>query len=58
MNRSAEARLDEAKGLALAIDLELAHTAIVTINDPRPATLLGSGKVEELAEIVKESGAE
>ncbi|TJW34519.1 MAG: GTPase HflX, partial [Mesorhizobium sp.] len=27
-------------------------------NDPRPATLLGSGKVAEFAEIVKEGGAE
>ncbi len=45
-------------GLAQAIDLELSHVAIVTISDPRPATLLGSGKVEEIAEIVKEGHAE
>jgi GTP-binding protein HflX len=56
--RSPEARHDEAVGLANAIDLELVHTAIVTVNDPRPATLLGTGKVEELAEIVKEGRAE
>ncbi len=31
---------------------------MVTVNDPRPATLLGSGKVEEFAEIVKEGHAE
>src|SRR5690606_40571390 len=31
---------------------------IVTVNDPRPATLLGSGKIEELAEIVKEQEVE
>ncbi|WP_353641235.1 GTPase HflX [Mesorhizobium sp. WSM2239] len=58
LNRSAEARLDEAVGLAEAIDLNPIHTAIVTVNDPRPSTLLGSGKVDELAEIVKESRAE
>ncbi|CAI2934609.1 ribosome rescue factor HflX [Aminobacter niigataensis] len=58
LQRSADARHDEAVGLARAIDLEPVHTAIVTLNDPRPATLLGTGKVEEFAEIVKERGAE
>jgi GTP-binding protein HflX len=56
--RSAEARRDEAVGLARAIDLEPAYTAVITVNDPRPATLLGSGKVAELAEIAKDSHAE
>jgi len=56
--RSAEARRDEAVGLAQAIDLKLVHVAIVTVNEPRPATLLGTGKVEEIAEIVKEGDAE
>jgi GTP-binding protein HflX len=56
--RSPEARHEEAIGLARAIDLVPVHTAIVQVNDPRPATLLGSGKVEEFAEIVKETGAE
>jgi len=56
--RSAQARLDEAVGLAHAIDLDPVHTASVTVNTPRPATLLGSGKVEELAEIVRETQAE
>ena len=55
--RSAEARLEEAIGLAGAIDLEITYSAAVTVNAPRPATLLGSGKVEELAEIVKETDA-
>nr|WP_280824237.1 GTPase HflX [Mesorhizobium soli] len=58
LTRSSEARLDEAVGLASAIDLDAVHTAIVMVNDPRPATLLGSGKVDELAEIVKETHAE
>jgi GTPase len=56
--RSPEARHEEAMGLARAIDLDLVHTAIVTVNDPRPATLLGSGKVEEIAAIIKEERAE
>ncbi|TIM63086.1 MAG: GTPase HflX, partial [Mesorhizobium sp.] len=51
-------RHDEAVGLAQAINLDPIHTAVVTVNDPRPATLLGSGKVAEFAEIVKEGRAE
>ncbi|MGX5844441.1 GTPase HflX [Mesorhizobium sp. ArgA1] len=58
LTRSTEARHDEAVGLARAIDLDLIHAAVVTVNDPRPATLLGSGKVAEFAEIVKEGHAE
>ncbi|TJV64071.1 MAG: GTPase HflX, partial [Mesorhizobium sp.] len=58
LTRSAEARHDEAVGLAQAINLDPIHTAVVTVNDPRPATLLGSGKVAEFAEIVKEGRAE
>ena len=57
LTRSAEARLEEAAGLAAAIDLDVTHLAAVTVNDPRPATLLGSGKVEELAEIIRETRA-
>lgn len=56
--RSPDARLEEAIGLARAIDLDPVHTAVITINDPRPATLLGSGKVDELAEMVRETKAE
>ncbi|MDI6026055.1 GTPase HflX [Corticibacterium sp. UT-5YL-CI-8] len=56
--RSSDARREEALGLALAIDLDPVHTAVVTINDPRPSTLLGAGKVEEFAGIVKDMHAE
>ncbi len=58
LSRSAGARHDEAVGLASAIDLNPVHTAVVTVADPRPATLLGSGKVAEFADIVKERKAE
>jgi GTP-binding protein HflX len=51
--RSFEARLDEAVGLAAAIDLQVVDSRIVTIASPTPATLLGKGKVEELAGIVR-----
>ncbi|TIV49761.1 MAG: GTPase HflX, partial [Mesorhizobium sp.] len=53
-----DARHDEAVGLASAIDLNPVHTAVVTVADPRPATLLGSGKVAEFADIVRERKAE
>jgi len=56
--RSPQARLEEAVGLAGAIDLDTIHSEIVTVNDPRPATLLGSGKIEELAGMVKEQEVE
>lgn len=52
--RSNEARLEEAVGLARAINLEIAHAENVTVSQPRPATLLGTGKVEAVADIVKE----
>ncbi len=58
LTRSPEARREEAVGLALAIDLDPAHAVIVPIADPKPATLLGSGKVSEIAEMVRGAGAE
>lgn len=52
LTRSAEARLDEAVGLARAINLTPLVTEIINISDPRPATLLGSGRVADLAQAV------
>ena len=52
--RAIEARAEEAVGLARAIDLDICETAIVAVGEPRPATLLGSGKVDELAARIKE----
>src|ERR1700760_4583657 len=46
--RHPDACLEEAIGLAHAIDLVIADSVIVPLAQPRPATLLGSGKVEEL----------
>nr|WP_067218010.1 GTPase HflX [Stappia indica] len=53
LRRSPEARLEEAIGLAAAIDLEIVSSGIVTVATPKPGTLFGSGKVDELAAIVK-----
>ena len=55
--RPAEARLDEAIGLARAIDLAVVGHAAVTIASPRPATLIGRGKVDEIAGWVTAEGA-
>ncbi|WP_299484147.1 GTPase HflX [uncultured Roseibium sp.] len=51
-NRSPEARLDEAIGLSAAINLEILHSGVVKVNNPKPGTLFGEGKVSELAGIV------
>ncbi|MSO81263.1 MAG: GTPase HflX [Alphaproteobacteria bacterium] len=45
-------RLEEACGLAAAIDLELVHSEVVRLAAPRPATLFGSGTVERLGTAV------
>ena len=51
--RSTAARLDEAVGLARAIDLEVIESGIVSLNQLRPATFVGKGKVDEIAGLVK-----
>jgi GTP-binding protein HflX len=51
--RTPAAKLDEAVGLARAIDLDVQQAGIVTLNALRPATYLGKGKVEEIAGLVK-----
>ena len=50
--RDFEARLNEAKGLAGAIDLVVADALIAPIAQIRPATYLGKGKVEEITGLV------
>jgi GTPase len=52
--RSHEARLDEAEGLALAINVEIVGRELVLLPQIRPATYLGKGKVEEIAALVEE----
>ena len=47
--RSSEARVAEAGGLARAIDLDVVDETIVKLGQVRPATFLGKGKVEEIA---------
>ena len=47
-SRSPESRLEEAVGLAAAISLNVVGSSVVSLAKPRPATLLGEGKVDEL----------
>ncbi|CAX25233.1 MAG: GTPase HflX [Methylorubrum extorquens] len=51
--RSDEARLDEAVGLAAAIELDVTRAISVHIQRPRPSTYLGKGRVEEIAGLIK-----
>ncbi len=44
----ASERLDEAKGLALAIGVVIAHTEVLAIRQMQPNTLFGSGQVENI----------
>jgi len=56
--RSPDARLEEAVGLARAIDLDVAEAGVMPIAGIRPATYLGKGKVEEIAGIVSSLGVD
>jgi GTP-binding protein HflX len=51
--RSAEARLEEAEGLAEAIGIVVAAERTFRVRTVRPATLLGKGQVEEIAELAR-----
>ena len=51
--RSAEARLEEAEGLAEAIGIVVATKRTFRVRTVRPATLLGKGQVEEIAELAR-----
>jgi len=55
--RSADARLEEAEGLAGAIGIDVVGARAFRVRTVRPATLLGKGQVEEIAGIAKEHGA-
>jgi GTPase len=56
--RSPEARLDEACGLALAIDLDIRFSQVFQVKQPKPSTLIGGGKVAEIAQAVEDEDIE
>lgn len=53
--RNNNARLEEAIGLANAISLDVIESGIIPIKAIKPATLFGSGKVDEITGIIKSS---
>jgi len=55
--RTPEARLEEAVGLARAIDLAVVQAGLIVLSDIRPATYIGKGKVDEIAGMVKSLSA-
>ncbi len=55
---SADARLEEARGLALAIGIKVIDARAYRVRDPKPGTLLGSGQIDEIAAIIAADEAE
>ena len=55
--RSAAARIEEAEGLSDAIGIEVVAARPLRVRTMRPATLLGKGQVEEIAELTREKEA-
>jgi GTP-binding protein HflX len=51
-SRSPDARLDEAVGLAGAIELDVVGAHVIALASPRPSTYLGKGKVEEFEKLI------
>ncbi|HEX8418218.1 MAG TPA: GTPase HflX [Methylobacterium sp.] len=52
-SRSTQARLDEAAGLAAAIELDVVEAIVAPVQRIRPSTYLGKGRVEELAGLIR-----
>ncbi len=57
-SRDADARLAETAGLAAAIGVEVAEKIAYRVRQPKPATLIGSGQVEQLAAQVRMEDAQ
>ncbi|MBI1401691.1 MAG: GTPase HflX [Porphyrobacter sp.] len=51
-------RLAEAEGLALAIGIVIAHSAVLPVRQMQPNTLFGSGQVENIAVLCEQHEAE
>jgi GTP-binding protein HflX len=57
-DQDAEARLEEGKGLALAIGLVVADAFTIPIREPRAATLFGEGQIQNIGTACEQSEAE
>ena len=55
--RSREGRVEEARGLALAIGLDVIAEQVVRVRKAHPATLIGSGQVEAVAALIEDEEA-
>jgi len=55
--RSADARLDEAAGLAEAIGVDVVGRLAFRLRQPKPATLFGQGQVEAIATAARQAEA-
>ena len=51
--RDPDSRLEEAVGLAQAIDVTVVHAEVVRVNAPRPGYLLGRGRLEDFKTFVE-----
>ena len=56
--RDVDSRLEEAAGLAAAIGLDVIDRLAFRVRAPKPATLFGSGQVEQIATAVRQDEAE
>ncbi|AUW58592.1 GTPase HflX [Sphingobium sp. SCG-1] len=56
--RDSDARLEEARGLALAIGIDVQASQAFRVRDRKPATLFGSGQVETIAQLAEDHEAE
>ncbi|WP_426387235.1 GTPase HflX [Sphingobium sp. R-21] len=56
--RDSDARLDEARGLALAIGIDVRAAQAFRVRDRKPATLFGSGQVDQIATLARAEDAE
>jgi len=56
--RDTDARLEEASGLAAAIGLDVVDKIAFRLRQPKPATLFGSGQVEQIATAARMHDAE
>ncbi|WP_108660424.1 GTPase HflX [Acuticoccus kandeliae] len=56
--RAPEGRLAEAVGLADAIALDVVNARTISVRNPRPATLFGTGMVDEIGAAAKEAEIE
>ncbi|MCB1969625.1 MAG: GTPase HflX [Geminicoccaceae bacterium] len=56
LRRDSAARLEEAVALTRAIDLDVRGSEIAPVRAPRPATLIGQGKVDQIGQVVADEG--